>query len=99
MKKLFAGVMIVGLMFSPLVVRAEEMAGMNHEGTETQEVANKMCPVSGEKIGEMGKAVDVEYNGKKYHLCCSMCQKDFNKDPEKFSKVADDEVAATTVQQ
>ena len=69
--------------------------------TETKaiEVGNKICPVSGEDIpapgekGEMGEAVKYEYKGKIYNLCCPMCIKDFKKDPEKYSKIADDEVA------
>lgn len=58
------------------------------------EVGNKFCPVSKEKVGEMGEAVKYEYNGKIYNLCCPMCKKDFDKDPQKFSKIAEDEVAA-----
>ena len=27
------------------------------------------------------------------HLCCPMCIKDFKKNPEKYSKIAEDEVA------
>ena len=57
-------------------------------------VGNKICPVSGEKVGEMGKVETYEYNGKVYNLCCTMCAKDFKKDPEKYSKIAEDEVAA-----
>ncbi len=45
------------------------------------DVGNKICPISGEKIKE-GKEFKVEYNGKVYNLCCSMCEKDFKKDPE-----------------
>lgn len=58
------------------------------------EVGNKLCPVSGEKVGDMGDPIPVEHNGKIYHLCCAMCAKDFKKDPEKYSKIAEDEVAA-----
>jgi YHS domain-containing protein len=45
------------------------------------EVNNKYCPIDGGKIEE-GKAFKVEHNGKIYNLCCSMCEKDFKKDPE-----------------
>ncbi|MBI4309425.1 MAG: YHS domain-containing protein [Candidatus Omnitrophica bacterium] len=34
----------------------------------------------------------VTYKGKVYNLCCSMCGVDFNKDPEKYSKIAEEEV-------
>lgn len=70
---------------------------MQSEGKEDEskavEVGNKICPVSGEKVGEMGEIVKYEYNGKIYNLCCPMCQKDFSKNPEKYSKIAEDEVA------
>ena len=63
-------------------------------------IGNKICPVSGDKIpapgekGTMGdEPVKYEYNGKIYNLCCSMCIKDFKKNPEKYSKIAEDEVA------
>ena len=60
-------------------------------------VGNKICPVSGDKIegGEMGEVVKIEYNGKEYTVCCKMCVKDFNKDPEKYTKKAEDEVSAS----
>ena len=61
--------------------------------TDTAEVGNKICPVSGEKVGEMGQVVRYEYNGKIYNLCCKMCVKDFKKNPAKYSKIADEEVA------
>lgn len=60
------------------------------------EVGNKICPVSGEKVGGMGDVVKYEHNGKIYNLCCAMCAKDFKKDPEKYSKIAEDEVAAAS---
>ena len=42
------------------------------------------CPVSGEKLGEMGKPVVFTYKNQEVKLCCSMCKKDFDKDPEKY---------------
>jgi len=71
---------------------------MEEKTSKAVEVGNKICPVSGEKVpvpgekGAMGEAVTYEYNGKIYNLCCPMCVKDFKKDPEKYSKIADEEV-------
>ena len=70
-------------------------------GTKSKavEVGNKICPVSGDEIpapgekGNMGEAINYEYNGKIYNLCCKMCAKDFKKNPEKYSKIAEGEVA------
>ena len=70
--------------------------GMHHDD---QEVGNKICPVSSDKIpvpgqkGSMGETAKYEYKGKIYNLCCKMCAKDFKKDSEKYSKIAEEEVA------
>jgi YHS domain-containing protein len=44
------------------------------------------CPVSGEKLGEMGKPYVFTYQGQEVKLCCSGCKKDFDKDPAKYLK-------------
>ena len=62
----------------------EEKAGLPNVG-------NKICPVSGDNVTEMGESVPVVYKGKIYNMCCEMCLKDFQKHPEKFSKIAEDE--------
>lgn len=58
------------------------------------DVGNKFCPVSGRQIGVMGSGVQETYKGKIYHLCCGGCVSTFESDPEKYSKIADQEVAA-----
>lgn len=58
------------------------------------EVGNTKCPVSGQEVGKADEVVKHEYKGKIYNLCCLMCKKDFAADPEKFVKIAEDEVAA-----
>ena len=45
------------------------------------------CPVSGDKLGEMGKPFVFEYKGQEVKLCCKNCKKDFDKDPAKFIKL------------
>ena len=42
------------------------------------------CPVSGDKLGEMGKSVVFVYQGQEVKLCCLDCKKDFDKDPAKY---------------
>jgi YHS domain-containing protein len=44
----------------------------------------KTCPVSGEKLGDMGKPVKVIHDGTDVYLCCKSCTKDFNKEPAKY---------------
>ncbi|PIQ85798.1 MAG: hypothetical protein COV74_07200 [Candidatus Omnitrophica bacterium CG11_big_fil_rev_8_21_14_0_20_45_26] len=45
------------------------------------DVGNRYCPVSGDKVS--GKHF-VEYQGKRYGLCCSMCRNKFEANPEKY---------------
>ena len=42
------------------------------------------CPVSGDKLGEMGDAFVFTYQGQEVKLCCKSCKKKFDKDPEKY---------------
>ena len=62
--------------------------------TQLPNVGNTICPVTGNKIGAMGEPVKYEYKGKIYNLCCGMCIKDFKNDPEKYSKIAEEQAKA-----
>ncbi|MDZ4288751.1 MAG: TRASH domain-containing protein [Prosthecobacter sp.] len=53
----------------------------------------KTCPVSGEKLGGMGKPIKVTHEGTDVYLCCKNCTKDFKKDPAKFTKMVKDAAA------
>lgn len=46
----------------------------------------KVCIVSDEELGSMGKPVVFVHKGQEIKLCCKGCRKDFNKDPEKYLK-------------
>ena len=46
----------------------------------------KTCPVSDEKLGDMGDPYVFTYEGREIKLCCKGCLKDFNKDSAKFVK-------------
>lgn len=60
--------------------------------SEAMNIGNTICPVSGESVEAMDKPYQVEYNGKVYNLCCEACAKAFKKNPEKYSKIAEEEV-------
>jgi len=45
-----------------------------------------VCPVSGEKIGEMGKPYVFTYQGREIQLCCKHCKEQFDADPAKYLK-------------
>ena len=91
-KYTLTAMLVVGIFgFQGVLKAADEAAPV----AAKVKVGNKICPVSGEKI-EVGtgmEAMTVEHNGKIYNLCCGMCVKDFQSDPDKYSKIADDEVA------
>jgi YHS domain-containing protein len=55
-------------------------------------VGNKVCPVTGDKIAELGKDT-VEYEGKIYNMCCPMCKDKFLADPAKYIAIVDQELA------
>ena len=59
-----------------------------------EQAANHVCPVSGQEAMGTGKTVYVEHQGKQYALCCSMCVKDFNKDPDAYAAKANASEAA-----
>ncbi|MFA6107869.1 MAG: hypothetical protein WDA75_03780 [Candidatus Latescibacterota bacterium] len=40
-----------------------------------------LCPVSGEKLGEMGEPVDYVYDNQLIRFCCPACVADFTKQP------------------
>ena len=58
---------------------------------ESENVGNKICPVSGERIDEKLKAT-YEYEGKIYNFCCASCIEEFKKDPEKYIKKVEEEL-------
>ena len=55
---------------------------------------NKKCPVEGEDIDPTKFVI---YKGKKVAFCCESCDKDFNKDPEKFMKLLADKGDDNTI--
>jgi len=58
-------------------------------------VGNAICPISGELISDVGegKGVQIEHKGKIYNVCCKFCAKDFKKNPEKFIKIIENNLA------
>lgn len=61
---------------------------------EAVNAGNKICPVSGEKVGQSGMApATYEYKGKIYNFCCSECIEEFKNDPEKYIKKVEEELS------
>ncbi len=43
----------------------------------------RICPITDELLGSMGKPVKVTHQGVDVFLCCAMCEDGFREDPEK----------------
>ncbi|GBE01529.1 copper-transporting P-type ATPase [bacterium BMS3Abin08] len=43
-------------------------------------------PVCGRKMNPNKAHITIEHGGKKYYLCCPLCQAEFEKNPEKYIK-------------
>lgn len=56
-------------------------------------VGNRICPVSGETIGENSmEPATYEYEEKIYNFCCSSCIEEFKKDPKKYILKVEEEL-------
>jgi YHS domain-containing protein len=89
-------IMIAGLMLAAAALTSTAKADTTTNSADsTPPKPDKMttCPVSGEKLGEMGKPYVFTYQGQEVKLCCSGCKKDFDKDPAKYLKKIQDAAA------
>jgi len=44
----------------------------------------RVCPVSGQPLGSMGKPYKVTVNGQEVFLCCQGCEGEIKENPEKY---------------
>ena len=81
LKSLITSALLVSLCAAPL-------AGFAADKTtaKPKPYTLKTCPVSDEKLGEMGDAYVFVHEGREIKLCCKSCLKDFKKDPAKYIK-------------
>jgi hypothetical protein len=47
-------------------------------------IKQKVCPVTGERLGSMGPPVPVAVAGQTVFLCCKACEADFRKEPARY---------------
>ena len=81
-KTLTAIVLTVSVLGAPLLGLAAEQKNE----TKTKLYTLPTCPVSDEKLGEMGKPYVFTNDNRQIKLCCKDCLKDFKKDPAKYVK-------------
>jgi YHS domain-containing protein len=60
--------------------------GLSELSTVDRAVAEKqrVCPVSGDVLGAMGKPYKVSVKGQTVFLCCPACEKEMVKNPDKY---------------
>ena len=83
--KLIAGIIITAAFF---FISSTSRADNTNSATAVAPKPDnlKTCPVSGDKLGEMGKPYVFTYQGQEVKLCCPMCKADFDKNPGKYLK-------------
>ena len=69
----------------PSVEKSENDTGLAQLAPEDRRLAEaqKLCPVSGEALGEMGAPVKVTVKGQTVFLCCDGCKKKALDNPDK----------------
>jgi YHS domain-containing protein len=82
LKMLAAIALTVPFLASPLAGLADDTNSVAPTNPKPDLLAT--CPVSGDKLGEMGKSYVFVYQDQEIRLCCSGCKKDFDKDPAKY---------------
>ncbi|MCL6504944.1 MAG: efflux RND transporter periplasmic adaptor subunit [Pirellulales bacterium] len=59
-------------------------AASDPSGTEALAAVQRVCPVTGLKLGSMGPPVKASYGSPTVFLCCAACQDDFASQPEYY---------------
>jgi hypothetical protein len=85
-KKLTVIALSVSILAAPLALFAADTNAPAKSDKKLIPDKLATCPVSGDKLGEMGKPFLMEYKDQEVKLCCKDCKKDFDKDPAKFMK-------------
>jgi len=64
-----------------------EHYGEKEEVSESIEVGNKICPITGRPVDIMDGPFKFEYEGKIFNVCCKMCLREIKEYPEKYIKI------------
>ncbi len=58
---------------------------------DLSKIAQKTCPVM--KGGKLDAKLFADHKGRRVYFCCEGCIGEFKKDPEKYIKIVDEEIA------
>lgn len=70
----------------PVAAADEPAEGLTElpKDERAQAEQQKICPVTGEKLGTMGKPYKTTVKGQTVFLCCQGCEAALKKDPDKY---------------
>ncbi|MFH1209133.1 MAG: hypothetical protein V1673_06245 [Candidatus Omnitrophota bacterium] len=93
MKKVIALALL--FVFVMPLLASQAFAAKETAQTGIVDAGNKLCPVSGDPVSGTSFVI---YQGKRYGLCCPMCEKPFLSDPEKYLSLmkANEKASAST---
>ncbi len=77
-----AGLAVAAALVTAASLRADDST--NSPASKPIPYPLNTCPVSGDKLGEMGPPYVFVYQGQEIKFCCPDCKKDFLKDPQKY---------------
>ncbi|HAJ57059.1 MAG TPA: hypothetical protein DCL35_04740 [Candidatus Omnitrophica bacterium] len=80
------------------VTETGAMPAVEEAVTGVVNVGNKVCPVTGLKIKNLGEYT-VEHEGEVYNLCCPECKEQFLADPAKYIAIVDKELAGLEMEE
>lgn len=69
---------------SPRKIAFEQPFHLKRDPVEQAIASQKICPVSGKKLGSMGRPIGATVNGREVFVCCAGCTNALNKDPQKY---------------
>jgi len=75
---------ILGMPGEPAVTEITQALKVFRSDAEIAIAAQETCPVSGKRLGLMGKPVKSSLQGKDVYLCCSGCVNQLKSHPEKY---------------
>jgi len=87
----------LSLLFVAIVSLFAVGCAAQNKGPTTKPYMLTTCLVQDEPLGGMGPPVSYVYQGQEVKFCCSNCEAEFKKDPEKYmKKLADSANKPTT---
>ena len=60
----------------------------------SQTSVQRICPVTGEELGSMGRPIPVKVSGRTIQVCCQACVTEVQRNPEKYLRRVIDEIGA-----